>query len=111
MLDFWAHRLACVRPGEALALCVDFLLTDVLYNISREREDKSTIVISTSNNMRDIPKFCLEVLWPDAHGHLFYSALQFSPLYKVLSNEVEEQEYSSQKRAGGNGVGRGKIGL
>lgn len=75
---------------EAFAASVDCVLADLPFNIRRVRDAKSSNPYIFSSI--DVSSLFSKMLVPEAHFHIFCSALQSGWWYIVASKEVEVQE-------------------
>lgn len=85
--------------GEALAHCGYFVLPDPPYNIKRVQYNDNLIHgIFTSTDMKAMEKLCSEVLRPDADGHVFCSASQWSPWYRCYQKKMNNMRIQVSQR-------------
>lgn len=76
--------LESLEHGEVFAEYVSFVLPDVLKSILRVWDDKKLThyVLTLAGSMANAT-ICVKVLFPEALGHLLWSAMQFGLLYDV----------------------------
>lgn len=72
---------------------MEFVLADPLYNVLRDRNnDHAEYDVLGASGVKDMPRNMEDLLELAAHGHVFYSALQYSLWYRAFALRKRNSE-------------------